>query len=93
MEALGPLSATQMPPGVAARQTVGKQPAGPRLRLARFGLARGSWGGLRVAAALFQATATDGIHLSYPVSGTHLHLHTFQPWPGHLSPALTDRAA
>lgn len=48
MEAAGSLSAVKMPPGARARQTAVKPPAGPRLRLARLGLARPQNGGCSV---------------------------------------------
>lgn len=83
MEAAGPPSAVKTPPGVAARQTAVKLPAGRQLWLARLRLARPG-GGLGMAAALFQATATDGLHLSCPVSGTHLQLSSLQLHPRHL---------
>lgn len=93
MEASGPLSAVKTPLGVAARQTVVKQPAGPRLRLARLRLARGSCGRLRMAAALFQATATPWPSPPVSVSGTTFTSVLSSHAPGTSPWALTDRAA
>lgn len=82
MEASGPRSAVKTPPGAAARQTVVKRPAGPRL------LGWPQDGGCSLPGYSDPRAFTSRVRLR-----DHLHLSTSQPRPRHLPRALTDRAA